>query len=83
MNDEDIKIRAARAEQLLADEVLNEAFDAQSAAVLGRLLRADLRDNLECVAVVAALQASQGFKEELRSFVTSGKAAERKPFKVA
>jgi hypothetical protein len=80
---EDATIRASRAEQLLADETLNEALDAQSASVLSRLLRADLRDNVECVAVVAALQASQGFKEELRSFIISGKAAERKPFKVA
>jgi hypothetical protein len=76
-------IRAARADQLLSDDTLNAAFNSHSEAVLGRLLRASLSDPTECVAAVAALQASQEFKEQLRSFITSGKAAERKPFKVA
>jgi hypothetical protein len=80
---EDVTIRAARAEQLLDDEVLVEALHGYVTDVIARLLRADLKDAAECVASVAAFQASQEFQNQLRSFVTSGKAAERKPFKVA
>jgi hypothetical protein len=36
-----------------------------------------------CIAAVAALQAVGAFENKLREFITSGKAAERKPFKVA
>jgi hypothetical protein len=80
---EDVTIRAARAQQLLDDEVLNEALHGYVTDVAARILRADLKDAAECVASVAAYQASQEFLTRLRSFVTSGKAAERKPFKVA
>jgi hypothetical protein len=80
---EDVEIRAARAQQLLDDEVLAEALQGYVTDVVARLLRADLKDTAECVASVAAFQASQEFQNQLRSFVTAGKAAERKPFKVA
>jgi hypothetical protein len=45
--------------------------------------RANLADAAECVACVAAIQAANNFVADLKSFVTSGRAAERKPFKVA
>jgi hypothetical protein len=80
---EDIQIRAARAQQLLDDEVLNEAMDAVLNQALSFALRAALSDPTECVAAIADLQAAHDLQESLRSFVTAGKAAERKPFKVA
>jgi hypothetical protein len=80
---EDIQIRAARAQQLLDDEVLNEAMDAVLDQALSFALRAALSDPTECVAAIADLQAAHDLQESLRSFVTAGKAAERKPFKVA
>jgi hypothetical protein len=80
---EDIQIRAARAQQLLDDEVLNEAMDAVLDQALSLALRAALSDPTECVAAIADLQAAHDLQESLRSFVTAGKAAERKPFKVA
>jgi hypothetical protein len=83
MRDEDIQIRAARAQQLIEDEVLVEAVDKITLAALERAARADLSDAAECVACVAAIQATNNFVADLKSFVTSGRAAERKPFKVA
>jgi hypothetical protein len=80
---EDVTIRAARAEQLLQDEVFNEAMDSVLDQALSAALRAVLSDPTECVAAIANLQASHYLQEILRSFVTAGKAAERKPYKVA
>jgi hypothetical protein len=80
---EDIQIRAARAEQLLEDEVLIEAFGGYNKDALARLLMVDLSNPTDCVAAVASFQASQEFIEKLRGYVTYGKAAERKPYKVA
>jgi hypothetical protein len=83
MNDEDVRIRAARAEQLLQDEVLSSAFMAQTEAILARLLQASLSDPTQCVAAVAAFQASQEFKDQLQSYITSGKSAGRNRIYVA
>jgi mannose-1-phosphate guanylyltransferase len=83
MSDEDIQIRAARAQQLLEDEVLVEAVDKITLAALERATMANLADAAECVACVAAIQAVNHFVADLKSFVTSGRAAERKPFRVA
>jgi hypothetical protein len=80
---EDVTIRAARAEQLLVDEVFNEALTAVLGDALLRAQSADLASKEECIASIAAIQAAGVFQDKLRSFVTSGKAAERKPFKVA
>jgi hypothetical protein len=80
---EDLKIRAARAEQLLEDEVLVEAKNNIMLEALERAHRASLANPSECVAAVAAIQAANNFVADLKSFVVSGKAAERKRFKVA
>jgi hypothetical protein len=80
---EDVTIRAARAEQLLADEVLGEALTALFQEAVDAALRTDLSKPDECVAAVAAIKACSGAILQLKSFITSGKAAERKPFKVA
>jgi hypothetical protein len=80
---EDVTIRAARAQQLLEDEVLVEAFKGLSQDVAERVFRADLKDAAACIAVVAAAQAINDFELKLREYVTAGKAAERKPYKVA
>jgi hypothetical protein len=80
---EDVTIRAARAQQLMDDEVFNEAMDSVLDQALSAALRAALNDSTECVAAIANLQAAHDLQETLRSFVTAGKAAERKPYKVA
>jgi hypothetical protein len=80
---EDVTIRAARAEQLLQDEVLGEALTAMFQEAVDAALRTDLSKPDECVAAVAAIKACSGMGLQLKSFITSGKAAERKPFKVA
>jgi hypothetical protein len=80
---EDVTIRAARAQQLLEDETLLEAFGGYNKDALAKLLMVDLSNSTECVAAVASFQASQEFLEKLREYVTAGKAAERKPYKVA
>jgi hypothetical protein len=80
---EDIKIRAARAEQLLADDVLIEAFNGFNHDAVARVLSANLSDPTECVAAVASFQASQEFLEKLRGYVTDGKAAGRNKIYVA
>jgi hypothetical protein len=80
---EDIQIRAARAQQLLADEVLNEAIISLSQDAADRVEIADLSNAAQCIAAVASAQAAANFVSKLREFVTAGKAAERKPFKVA
>jgi hypothetical protein len=80
---EDVTIRAARAEQLLEDEVLLEAFHDLSQDVANRVFTTDLKDAAACIAAVAAAQATSNFELQLRAYVTAGKAAERKPYKVA
>jgi hypothetical protein len=80
---EDVTIRAARAEQLLEDEVLQEALDAMIKGALAEAVTTDLSNPTECVAAIASIQAACDFQDSLKSFVTAGKAAERKPFKVA
>jgi hypothetical protein len=79
---EDVTIRAARAEQLLADEVFNEAMALLITEAMSRALVTPLEGS-PCIAAVAAIQAANAVSEQLRSFITAGKAAERKPFKVA
>jgi DNA repair protein RadC len=80
---DDVAIRAARAQQLLEDEVLNEAMEALHEDAIEIVLRADLASAERCVAAVSYLQATNALIDKLRSFVTAGKAAERKPYKVA
>jgi hypothetical protein len=80
---EDIQIRAARAQQLLEDEVLAEAIISLSQDAADRVDIADLSNAAQCIAAVASAQAAANFVSKLKGFVTSGKAAERKPFKVA
>jgi hypothetical protein len=80
---EDIQIRAARAQQLLDDEVLKEALEVIAADAFFRAGTANLADASECVAAIAAIQAATSLEYGLRKFVTDGKAVERKPFKVA
>ena len=83
MNNEDAQIRAARAQQLLEDETLHEVLATlMDDAVLNATL-APLDDPARCVAAVATLQAVREFEDKLRSFVTSGRAAQRKPHVVA
>jgi hypothetical protein len=80
---EDVMIRAARAEQLRDDEVLREAMSSIMGDALEQAGRVSLDDAARCIAAVAALQAVGAFENKLREFITAGKAAERKPFKVA
>jgi hypothetical protein len=80
---EDVTIRAARAEQLLEDEVLREALDSITGDALFKSGTANLADAAECIAAVAALQAAGSLGVKLREYITAGKAAERKPYKVA
>jgi hypothetical protein len=82
MSDEDVTIRAARAKQLLEDEVLNGAMANLMADALARALLTPL-EATGCIAAIAALQAANSASEQLQSFITAGKAAERKPYKVA
>jgi hypothetical protein len=83
MNQEDTQIRAARAEQLLDDEVLKEALETIAADALFKAGTANLADPKECVAAIAAIQAITSLEYELKKFVTDGKAAQRKPHIVA
>jgi hypothetical protein len=83
MNQEDIKIRAARAEQLLEDETLGGALVAMVEEAWRQASVVSLANPDECIAACARIQAVDGFKDGLKSWVTAGKAAERKPFKVA
>jgi hypothetical protein len=80
---EDIQIRAARAQQLLEDEVLIEALISLSQDAADRVDAASLRDGAECIAAVAAAQAAANFAGKLKEFVTAGKVVERKPHRVA
>jgi hypothetical protein len=82
MSDE-VTIRAARAQQLLEDEVFVDAFNAALQDGLLRALRADLGNPTECVASIAVIQAASAFQDKLKEYITAGKAAERKPYKVA
>jgi hypothetical protein len=79
---EDVTIRAARAQQLLEDEVLNDAMAMVMADAMNQVLVTPL-NGTECIAAIAALQAANGMSQKLQSFITAGKAAERKPYKVA
>jgi hypothetical protein len=80
---EDIQIRAARAEQLLEDEVFQEAMNSSMGDALEAAGRVDLDNAAGCIAAIAALQAIGAFQNKLRGYITAGKASERKPFKVA
>jgi hypothetical protein len=80
---EDIQIRAARAQQLLEDEILMEALDSLVKENLYQAALADLGNPTQCVGAVAAIQAISAFSGKLQEYITAGKAAERKPFKVA
>jgi hypothetical protein len=80
---EDVTIRAARAQQLLEDEVLQEALDAMIKSSLAEAMTTDLSNPTECVAAIASIQAAGDFQDSLKQYITAGKAAERKPYKVA
>jgi hypothetical protein len=80
---DDVNIRGARALQLLEDEVLQEAITGMVEDAWAVALRADLRNPANCIAAIATVQATDRFKDQLKEYVTAGKAAERKPYKVA
>jgi phosphosulfolactate phosphohydrolase-like enzyme len=80
---EDVTIRAARAQQLIEDEVLEEGLSGVVADALYAVANADLSNQAECVAAVAAFQAAEAFSGKLKQYITSGRATGRKPFKVA
>jgi hypothetical protein len=80
---EDVQIRAARAQQLLEDEVLVEALNGITKDALYRAGTASLASSSECIAAIAYLQATADIHNKLNEFITAGKAAERKPYKVA
>jgi hypothetical protein len=80
---EDVTIRAARAQQLLEDEVLQNVLTGMVEDAWAEANRADLSNPTSCVAAIGVIQSIDDFKSKLQSLVTSGKAAERKPFKVA
>jgi|tagenome__1003787_1003787.scaffolds.fasta_scaffold13787488_1 hypothetical protein len=80
---EDVRIKAARAEQLLEDEVLTEAMEGIIRDALFHAGTVSLANAPECIGAIAALQAAGDLNRKLREYVTAGKAAERKPFKVA
>jgi Arc/MetJ-type ribon-helix-helix transcriptional regulator len=80
---EDVTIRAARAEQLLADEVLREALKEMNDDAAINATVTPLNDAAKCVAAVAAIRAAGEFEAKLLQYITAGKAAERKPYKVA
>jgi hypothetical protein len=80
---EDVTIRAARAQQLLEDEVLQEAVATLIDDAWYGAIATPLSDTQKCVAAVASIQAISDFESRLRQFVTDGKVAERKPYKVA
>jgi hypothetical protein len=80
---EDVTIRAARAEQLLEDEVLQRALTNLRDDAWFRAVSTPLSDPEKCVGALAAIQATSDFESRLREFVLDGRVAERKPFKVA
>jgi pyruvate carboxylase len=80
---EDVTIRAARAKQLLEDEVMMEAFSGCSHDAAMRVLAADLKNPCDCIAAVAEAKATANFEMKLREFITAGQSAVRKPFVVA
>jgi hypothetical protein len=80
---DDVTIRAARAQQLLEDEVLSEALQSISVDAMSALMLTDLKDPAACIAAVAAAKATGNFEVKLKEYITAGKAAERKPYKVA
>jgi hypothetical protein len=80
---EDAEIRAARAEQLLEDEVLQKALDGVTSDALLKAGMASLSDASECIAAIAALQAAASFNGKLREFVTAGKPTGRNKIYVA
>jgi hypothetical protein len=80
---EDVTIRAARAQQLLEDEVLREALKELNDDAATNALVTPLNHPEKCVAAVAAIQAVGEFEAKLLQYINAGKAAERKPYKVA
>jgi hypothetical protein len=80
---EDIQIRAARAEQLLEDEVLQKALANLRNDAWFRAVSTPLSDSEKCIGALAAIQATSDLESRLREFVLDGKVAERKPYKVA
>jgi hypothetical protein len=81
--DDDVEINAARAEQLIQDELLQNILATMMHDALNAVDTTDLGNQPECVAAVARIQAAHEFMDRLKGIVTAGKAAKRKPFKVA
>jgi hypothetical protein len=80
---DDVTIRAARAKQLLEDEVLQETFQSLNQNALDTIVLTDIKDAAACIAAIAKAKAVADFELKFREYVTAGKAAERKPYKVA
>jgi hypothetical protein len=80
---DDVTIRAARAQQLLEDEVFNEAFLSLNQDAFDTIVLTDIKDAAACIAAVAKAKAVADFELKFREYITAGKASERKPYKVA
>jgi hypothetical protein len=83
LNDNDAEIRAVRAQQLLDDEVLQEALRALEAHALQTALRAKTYDPHEAVSAISHLKAAHAIRSQLESLITTGKLQGRKPVQVA
>jgi hypothetical protein len=81
--EDDVEINAARAEQLIQDELLQNVLTTMMHDALNAVDHTDLGNQTECVAAVARIQAAHDFMNRLKGIVTAGKAAKKKPFVVA
>jgi hypothetical protein len=80
---QEASIRATRAQQLLDDEVLQEALAEIQADAKFKALNTDLSNQSQCVEAIAQIQAAETMLTILRAYITAGKAEQRKPFKAA
>lgn len=79
----DRRTRAARAQQLLDDDVLRDALDAVETDAIDRLASADVADTLALQRHAAALQAARAVRANLTSHINTGRLSEREPPAVA
>lgn len=79
----DAEIRAERARQILADELVQEAFAKVEASAIDGLAEVDLADLDTMRRCAAALQAARAVRQHLTSVIQTGEMAARPRPKVA